>query len=319
MTERSPIGIAALAALLVAACSGSARADGDRGVTGLRDGAFEPIEGMEASTGQQPLSPEDGMVIYRAEERLVAACMRQQGFTFATTLEQAVTPPPAYLSPTELRRSGYQHDWQAAAERYLELNGPSGPPDPTAGMTDHEVAAYEQALVGPADGPMAMLEDVDGGRTGVPAGGCLGEARAELFGSVANYLRFIRADQSLSGVGRELREQDAYREPMAAWQGCMRQAGHDVGDEIDYGVPWIQARGADALQSGGLGQTAITLDSIGAVAEADADCQESSGLYEVRRDLLPDARDRVAATLGFELSQFVAFQHAVLERAKQVP
>lgn len=303
----------------VAACSsGGASEQVDRG---LRNGAFEPIEGMEATTDQQPISPEDATTIYRAQDRLVAACMAEAGFEYdAVSIADSPLPPPLYLSPTELRRSGYEYDWAQAAERFLELNGPDGPPDPTAGMSPEEVDAYSAALGGSTPDATVTLEDSGGGTTSFPTEGCEAEARTELFGSVANFIRFDRANQTLShsGLSRKLTEYDEHRVPLAGWQECMQSAGYDVGDN-DYGAYYIQDRGAAALGREGTQQSSVTADFITGVVDADADCQESSGIYEVRRELLPDARDEIAADLGFEMNQYIAFQHAVLERAERVP
>lgn len=289
---------------------------------GLEDGAFDAVDGMADADGRQPVTAEDRNVIAAAETRLIAACMSDAGFSYEVrTADDYVTPPPPYLSPSELRRSGYQYDWAAAAESFLETNGPSGAPDPTAGMTPDEAEAYTWALLGPPTAPRAALDEPGGGSVFASTEGCVAGARTELYGSVANSLRFERAVQYLShsGVADELRRRDDYRTAMHDWQQCMRGFGHDVDDNTDYGASWLQRRGADALATGGIGQTTITAEVIESVATADAECQESSGFFEVRETLLPAARDAIATELGFEMTQYNAFQHAVLDAAERVP
>jgi hypothetical protein len=306
--------------VLLAACSSGEAASEQSRPEGLRQGEFESIEGMEATADQQPITSEDATLIYRTVDRLVQQCMNGEGFDYrAPSVTESVLPLPLYLSPSELRRGGYQYDWQAAADEFLENNGPDGPPDPTEGMTDEELDAYSNALGGSSAEAMVTLEDVDGGTVSAPTEGCLATAREEMFGSVANFLRFDRASESLSGVARELQSMEAYQEPLADWQQCMRQSGHDVGDTTDYGGSWLQERGTTALTEQGATQSVVTAELIESVANADADCQEASGLYEVREELLPGARDQIAEELGFTMSQYVAFEHAVLQRAERVP
>lgn len=284
---------------------------------GLTNGAFEPIEGMDDASGLEPLSPEDAREISRAEHRLVGACMAQKGFTYHAPFLGDV--PPMYLSPSDLRRDGYRYDWAAAADDFLEASSRGGAGGAMAGMSADELAAYDEALYGDVD-VMVSLDGLDGVE-GRPAGGCAGVARAALYGSVANSMRFDRAVETMthSAIGERLQEYDAYREPLTAWQECMRARNHDVGDDTDYGASYIQSSGAVALSDHGAGQTVVSAEVITAIAEADADCQESSGLYEVRQALLPQAREDLAAALGFEMSQYVAYQHAVFERAQEVP
>jgi hypothetical protein len=307
---------------LAAACSG----EGDPGDR-EDSGAFDEIEGMEARSGQPPITPHDLVVIQLAEQRLVAACLADEGFDYGVTVEAVtrytVPSAPRFLSPDELRRRGYQYDWDAAAESFLAANAPGGPPDPAASMSDVGQAAYMQAMAGDPD-DVVVLDDAKGRSTVRPASGCLAEARIELYGGIENSIRFDRAIETLSGDGlsRKLQQYNSYQAPLDAWLECMRAAGHDVfqdeeeGYTVDYGFVHLRSAQLSALASGGSPPTA---EQIQLVADADADCQESAGLYEVRQELLPEAEDELAAELGLEMSQYIAFQHAVLERAQRVP
>lgn len=317
---------ACVATALLVACAGSGDPSEPAATAGLDGGAFDPIDGMEASTAQQPISAEDDLVIYSAEQRLIASCMAKRGFEYPVTPPgELVAPAPRYLSPSELRRSGYQYDWKAAADRFLKLNGPDGPPSPTDGMSEAEAKAYDEALGGSTPDATVTLQDPGGGARAASTEGCIAEAQIELYGSVENAMRYDRAGEMLSlvGIRDELLKSAEYRRSLREWQKCMLEHGYNVAeddyDEIDYGMEYLQSRGMRALVTQGSDQRDVTAEVITSVANADADCQESSGLYDVRSEMLPDVEDAVAAKLGFEMNQYVAFQHAVLERAKRVP
>jgi hypothetical protein len=323
-----------LGPLLLAACSDADDAErpgrtsttrGDR----ITDGAFDPIDGMKASPDQAPISPADVVVILEAERRLVDRCMADEGFGDVTGFDlpyRAEAPP--LLSPDELRSGGYRYDWAADAQEYLVLNGPDGPPDPMEGMSEERSKAYVDALDGGNAGEAVELQDVEGGTVGVSTGGCTGEARETLYGSLENSIRYGRAVERLGGAGlsEKLFARTEYRALATAWQECMEEAGHDVGstkeasgttiDGYDYGLQYLVARQAAQLSEG---KGPLAQAEIDAVAAADATCQKSSGLDELRRELVPEARDEIADELGFEQDQYIAYQHALLERAKDVP
>lgn len=310
----------AVAFVLAAGCSGDG---GDDASTESPSGPFDEIEGVEVSSDQTPITPEDRRLIALAEARLTGECMEAAGFDFTEVIDfetrYNVPEAPLYLSPAELRRSGYQYDWQAAADSFLAANGPGGVPTFVEGMSQEEADAWSNAVLGDPSAEQLSITLPDGSVHDLPTEGCAAEARRDLYGSLENFARFDQANQALSheGLASELAEIDSYTEPLEKWQSCMRQSGFDV-VESDYGLSWLQARGAQALFEGGSGQSVIDAQVIENVAAADADCQESSGLYEVRTELLPDAEESVADRLGFEMSEYGAFQNAVLERAKQV-
>ena len=139
-----------------------------------------------------------------------------------------------------------------------------------------------------------------------------------LYGTVANALRYSELVEPFSDASSQLREHDEYAAPLAGWQACMAAAGFDVGDH-DYGAGDIQQAGTVALSTQGREQTQFTADTIPAIAAADADCQESSGLYEVRESLLAGITQEIADDLGVDLEHYVAYQRALLARAQQTP
>jgi hypothetical protein len=259
-----------------------------------------------ADPDAQPLSDDETASIYDAEARATSACMADHGYEWGASANNGLRNPRPYLSPAELRAGGldYEYDWAAAQEA---LNDPGGPPPETEGMTPEELDAHVAALEGSGE-----WIELPNGSTGV-SGGCMGQARARVFGTVANSLRYWELHQELARVGDQLRTHDEYAVPLSDWQACMTDAGFDVGDH-DYGATWI-------LQAGEArrGTSEFAAEAIQAVAEADADCQESSGLHEMRESLLATSYEEIAANLGVDLDHYVAYEHALYERSRQVP
>lgn len=283
-------------------------------------GPFDPIDGMVPVPGGTLLSDDEAATIVEAEQRLISVCMAQQGFQWgAPAPGEPVGSPPSYLSPDELRAGGfdYEYDWAAAGEEFLGNSDGGGDASYTAGMTAEELAAYEAALIGTSPEPDVEINTHDG-TSATSSEGCVGEARAQLYGSVANSLRYSNLVEPFSNTSGQLRRHEAYQRPLADWQACMLQAGFDVGDH-DYGASYIQQQGAVALSRHGRDQTQFTAETIPAIAEADADCQESSGLYEVRQALLAEIPTEIAADLGVAFDHYVAYEHALYERAQQIP
>ena len=284
-------------------------------------GPFDPIDGMVAVPGAVPLSGDEAAAIHDAENRLTATCMARKGYAWGSAvLGDSVGAPPLYLSPEELRAGGfdYEYDWEAAGAEFLDLSdgSPEGSSNPTAGMTADEMDAYGAALGG-VSGDWVSIDTHDGSSS-TRSDGCVGEARAQLYGTVANSLRYSNLAEPFADLSGQLREHEEYEQPLAAWQACMSDAGFDVGDH-DYGASYIRQAGGAALSNVGEAQTQFTAETIPAIAEADADCQESSDLYEVRESLLAGITEEIAADLGVDLDHYVAYERALYERAQQVP
>lgn len=306
--------VALVAAIALAACSGSSDSGGQPGDDLSK---FDPVPGMKVRQDQLPISTADQTLIQKAESRLANACMAKLGFPPATGVEQYAMPdPPSYLSPKDLRRGGYQFDFSADAEAFLAANGPNGPPSPTEGMSAEEADEYSKALLGTPDGPSVELPAAEGSSSTSKVG-CQAEAREELFGSLLNYLRYDRAlaANNAGPVAKQLARDKQYQAALSKWQTCMDAAGYPMKDDIDYG-----ARALRQEQSAQLAESGTPLDQsrIDAVANADADCQEESGLYSIREKLLPAAREAIAKRLGLESGELIAFQNAVLAKAKTV-
>lgn len=281
-------------------------------------GPFDPIDGMVDDPAATLLTHDEAATVHDAEQRATAACMARHGFAWGSAVAgDSAGTLPLYLSPDELRAGGldYEYDWEAAADAFLDTFGDAAPA--TESRTEDEEAAYEAALFGTPPQPEVSIETADG-TVSASGDGCIGEARTRVYGSVSNALRWEELREAFGGVSGRLRRHDEYRRPLADWQACMGEAGFAVG-ENDYGASWIQQAAAAALYGEGRDQAQVTAQTISAVARADADCQESSGLYDVRESLLADVTAEIADDLGIELDHYIAYARAVYARARQIP
>lgn len=271
---------------------------------------FEELPESRDGSQLAPLSAEEVDYVSRSEFRAVRACMQEQGFEYP--IDDLLQGPPGwapnYLLPGELRRSGYQVG--------VEFLRPTSPSETAIAklletMDPDEKHAWDAAFRGDGETPEIGIQDGEGGVLSVATGGCLGEGRKQLYGSIENYLRYDRAVQEFEGGGVTLALETFadYRAPLDEWQACMRGRGHAVSDIEDFGLNYLR-RFATGF--------AVSEDMIRQVALADADCQESSGLHQERERLLPQALAKVAADLSLEVADYVRFQHAVLDRANNL-
>jgi hypothetical protein len=320
--------VLAVGALLVlgAGCSGGSdggadAADPDETAVPVESaaGTFDPLDGFDPTAGADRLTGEERAVITSAEYRLTERCMADAGFEYPTPAARLIVARAVpFLSPTELRRSAYAFDWDTALQSFSSANDPANF-DPTATMSPERADAYTRALNGPVDGPVATLREANGDSSSLPLLGCSAEARVELYGSVLNALRFDRADLAITGqaLSEGLQADPRYEEAKRSWQECM------IGPELapfsspatDYGFYILHSQMLTSLGSANPG---ITPDQERQMALADADCQESSGLYEIREELLPGVRESLQRELDLGSGEFDSFARVVFERAREI-
>jgi hypothetical protein len=155
--------------------------------------------------------------IARAQQRLIATCMKAQGFDY----ESAPVPKAADVADSRPAPFGLES---------LDLPGEDTnqtlPPEP------HESAAYVRALFGdPGKRISATGKSLKVTR---PATGCQAEAEKRLLGD--GRLRWLQLRLQLGDGEKESRRQldrdTAFRAATAHWRKCMRQAGIDVQDPL---------------------------------------------------------------------------------------
>ncbi|GAA2756846.1 hypothetical protein [Actinopolymorpha rutila] len=162
--------------------------------------------------------------IARAQQHLITACMKKQGFDY----ESAPIPKAADVADARPTPFG------------LESLDPPGPDsDQTLPPEPHESAAYVHALFGdPGKRISATGKFLKVTR---PATGCQADAEKRLLGD--GRLRWLQLRLQVGDGEKESRqrlEKDAaFRAANQRWQQCMRQAGIKVNDPLQLlqGLP----------------------------------------------------------------------------------
>jgi hypothetical protein len=148
-------------------------------------------------------------LVGRAETQLVAQCMKRHGLSYPVP---AADPPPGPATTTVDVLGG-------GGPATYGITGSTTPPsDPATGL-----ASFQQALEGGPDED-ASLTLPDGSTVGYQTGGCFGEVRAQLFGSVRTYVVSAYLPQVVRDqFETSLASDRAYNDALAAWQSCMAQ------------------------------------------------------------------------------------------------
>jgi hypothetical protein len=213
-----------------------------------------------------------------AQQELVATCMASKGYRYITT-SQGPEPGPRMVTADATATSGpatYGVALQALAAGATQTGQGS-----TAGVTAQD--SYVESLPTPV---RARYADAYGGALlqgllSLPGGlviryatgGCLGQARTELFGSVRAAILDTLAPQDIGNAfGGYLASDQPYQQALRTWQGCMAAAGWHV----ESPQAAIQSIEFTATQNGTTIQFLNRRQT--AVATADVRCDRTSQL-----------------------------------------
>lgn len=256
--------------------------------------------------------PVEGEFLFRAEQLLIAECMREAGFPW-------VAAPPIPTAPYETTdRRGYERwgwiDTQLAAasgygiERSLEFNESLR----QSIDADTEFQEFEQWLLSLSESDSQRLtaalegsnqgvvvEGVDGSTWTAATDGCRSETLAAIYGSVEDYLKLEAYRSRVGNGGRgEVDEDREYQQVEQEWSSCMREKGFDYetpGDAYDDAFARYETEPGFEQE----------------VAVAEADCNMAVDL-----DAAGDAAlDRVEERILIELGPATAEVREILTRA----
>ncbi|MDG9720672.1 hypothetical protein [Streptomyces sp. DH24] len=269
--RRIAAGLAALALPLVVAGCGS-----------MGEG-----EGAQRETTASDRS--DTALLRRAQEQLIADCMRGHGFWYATAPERtrsAASPSPR--PSAEQRRFPYGIDdiaW-ARTHGFGDNNARDHEALRTANPNVRYVSTlpsqrrqqYQQALGGSGRDGIVTVELSSGHRIMGNRDGCMSQAQQELYG---DFDTWFKADTMVNNLASEsgprILADPAYRKALSAWSACMTRAGHPAGSPGALREGFV----ARAKRLSDADRDALERD----LAVTEARCVDRTGLVSAARRL----------------------------------
>jgi hypothetical protein len=196
----------------------------------------------------------------RAEQQLIEQCMARLGFVY-TVPDMGPAPGPNTTTAFALG-AGRPPTYGATPETFTDTP-PSNP--------GSDQPRYELALAGPASAQGTM--GFTGGSVSYETGGCQGNARKQLYGSVDSFMASAYMPQVQGNLFTGFLSSDQpYLSALHAWQACMRSDKLPVANPDDAANSMLQLSGTVSAADLTRRQTAL--------ATADADCDGPSHLRQ---------------------------------------
>src|SRR5581483_609820 len=197
----------------------------------------------------------------RAEQQLIAQCMKRLGFVY---LNPYAGPAP---SPGTITEFALGRDHPATYGVTRESVTATPPSDPEANRP-----GYRLALGGPAES-LRTLTLPGGASITYGTGGCRASASTQLYGSIDAYVLSVYLPQIETNLFGEFISRDqAYLPALRTWQACMRADKFSVASPGD-------AIGSLLRIAGKTSQADLTRRDT-ALAAADASCDGPSRLRQ---------------------------------------
>jgi hypothetical protein len=241
----------------------------------------------------------DASALGAAEERLVGGCMRTRGF--------AMPPAPAGdPGPRHGEVSGIDLGYRDRLG-YGIATVPARPAEPPPATAE----GYERALTG---GAGVEVRFGDGSTLVVASGGCRGQARTALGGSVRDWATAVYAGNHLNDdLVRAVAGDPARARVLGEWRACMARAGWAF---ADYRGPreLIESRAATARSPVPAGLAALERRLAG----ADGRCLVRARVIETDIELRRAAALRMPADWRAALVRAAQVRRAAADAAREV-
>lgn len=249
------------------------------------------------------LTEDESALLFRAEQRLIADCMKAAGQPYVE-----VEPTSGGLDP-EWSRLGRTDARRADEIGYATPAGPGGA-NPvhkqlqTAAERDGWSQAYDGQphRGGPAGEGVPLTHPVTGESTGSQtSGGCFGQAQRALYRDQARHTSLA------SWIGNDVRgaiDAAAVADPrfaagIKAWSSCMKAKGYDYDDPFGP----VHEFAGDATTARSAREQAVARDDVA--------CKDTVGLVRIYQDL--KAEHGKAQTARYQ--QYLAEYRAIVDRA----
>lgn len=249
-----------------------------------------------------------------AEHRLIQRCMRAEGFEYparapapARAAASLLDLPPRF-TVEQARENGYGETIRRGRTDRADRTG--NPLDRyLASLSPTDQTRFRRVLDDPR-GAKTKVKLPGGGQVGTSSRSCRGQARAQTYGSVENYLTITYLPQMAQTQVLKLESDRDLRRSLDGYARCMRAAGFQAG------TPTVAAELAEKYYEDGADAAARQREVT--LAVQDATCQEKARVHAA----FEDAVNRVAATWIAEHEAAVLAaaeaQKAAVGRARKV-
>ncbi|MER6130709.1 hypothetical protein [Streptomyces sp. NPDC001815] len=282
-------------------------------VTGCGSAQHTPTTMGSPSTGEfRQLTDAEQLRISDAQQVLMGACMRRQGFEFWEVERRSLA---------ESRTLGYVLDDVAWARTYGygsridARDSAARAANPNLayrkGLSEQRRDAYDEALDEGVDAPETSVEIPGGGTLSRQMGGCVAEAEKQLYGDPQEWFRAEKTAGHLRSlyVPRVLADR-RFAAAQTAWSRCMKRAGYAFEDPGD-------SRQAAVARSGRVADPKV-FAAERKLAVADATCARDADLRSIGEEreshYIAQLRDRY----GEALDTYARLQGQALDRAKKI-
>ena len=283
-------------------------------LTGCADAAHtpRPTVGLPAAQAAAPLTDAEQLRISDAQQRLIATCMRRQGFEFweAERLSLAESRTLGYVldDVAWAREYGYGSRLQAedAAARAANPNLAY-----RKTLSEQRRQAYDKALDGGLDVPVISVRIPGGGTVSKQMGGCVAGSEKRLYGDPREWFRAEKISGHLRSlyVPKVLADQ-RFSAALDAWSRCMKKAGYDYKD------PGASRQAAIARSE--LTAEPKVFEAERKLAVADATCALATDLRSIGEQRERHYVTRLHDRYGNALDTYFRLQHQALDRARKI-
>ncbi|GAA0662174.1 hypothetical protein GCM10009535_47220 [Streptomyces thermocarboxydovorans] len=256
------------------------------------------------------LTDAERITVERAEEILVARCMRERGFRYwpgpVAGLADRQGHGYVLTDVAWAKRYGYGRELEERARRArLEDRNTAY----TERLSRRDLARYNKALDGTLEKDPLKVELPRGGTVWMPRDGCRARAMAELYGDLPTWFRVKKTVQSLTALyAPDILADPRFKRAVGAWSACMRKAGHP------YATPREIREQRPRITRGMSPKEARAAEVRLAVAEAT--CADRTPLARTARSLEKRLREEKLRPYRDDIATFRRMSLTALFRAR---
>ncbi|CAL9568977.1 hypothetical protein [Streptomyces sp. enrichment culture] len=287
------------------------------GITALVTGCTHDTDTSAAPTAAQraerrELTYTEELRLSDAQQRLIARCMAEQGFTYHVYRPLTVEEhhPVGYVQDDVAwaREHGYGSRIQAKADKAR-----TGNPNIAyrKSLSQDRRQSYDAALDGGPEARELSADVPEGGTYRKRVGGCVAESEKRLYGDLETWFADEKTVSRLQArTMAAVLEDSRFTAAVERWSQCMRRAGHNLPDPGE-------AREAARRQYQQLPEEPAFVAER-KVAAADATCARETSLRTVAEEREAHHTDRLRGEYGDVLETVRRIQRNALARAEKL-